>query len=662
MQNSARQQPVVKKILLILSPVLFLALAEIVLRIVNYGGARTLVIERAIDGRKVYALNGNVTRRYFTHKGLAPAVYTEQTFERKKSDKTYRIFCLGGSATYGHPYPPNVNFPVFLKQRLQTLFPERRFEVINAGMAGASSYVVVDFVKELVNYEPDLFLLNIGHDEFYGALGAASTEGFGTSRRLIKLDLLLQRYKAYLLVKDLLRGLASLRGDDDDQNKDAPSPMAKMIGKYNLPIASKEHQFAIQSFIDNTLEIIDAAQRRRVKILVSTLACNLKDQPPFETVLMPSAKQHTWENYVEQGEGHRAKGDSAKAAFLYQRAAEVFTESADAHFILAHRYLALGAREPARRHFEEALDLDLMPLRARPEFSRALLAICVDKGVPVVPVQEIFEMNSKDGIPGNEVFMDHVNPNQLGYFLMAKLFCVVMYENDCISPKASWNLSRNLKDEVFSKMAAITPLDVGIGTMRIEMMKKTWPFRQQSLPDSLRLPMLATVIDSITYNHVSGKIDWATAHLHVGKYLANHGQYEAAANEYKAVLGVAPAHLNAHLGIAELYVLQKEFEGARSWLEAAMKLHPDSPYPPARLGYVALAKRDHLNAINFFEHARVLQKAGKVMPEDEFLEVEFYLAAAYSFAGEPLKAKTLLQQILKQKPAYAEAQQLLDQL
>lgn len=650
------------KILLVVSPILLLLAAEGVLRLFNYGGDRSLVIERTVGGKEVYALNRNVTRRYFTQEDLKPAVYTEQTFAKVKPDKTYRIFCLGESTTYGFPYPPNINFPVFLKQRLQTLFPDRQFEVINVGVTAISSYAVADFVKELVNYQPDLLLLYMGHNEFYGALGSASTEGFGRNRTLIKLNLALQRFKVYVLTRDLVQSVAALFQSKDEAGTKGKIMMARMIGKSNIDIASQEHQFAIQSFIDNLLEIVEAAQRHQVKILVSTLVSNLKDQVPFETALIPPPRQITWDNYATQGDRYWENGDSARADFLYQRALELFPESADANFILGRRYLKIGNRVKARTLFENALDLDLMPFRARTEFNRALLALCADKKVPVVPMHRIFELNSPGGIPGLEVFTEHVHPNHLGYFLMAKQFCISMHENDCVAPQSQWNLDRNLSDEEYWRTAAVTPLDDAIGKMRTELLHKSWPFQPTELPDSLRLPTLATPIDTITYYHVGDRIDWATAHQKVAELLARQHQYEAAKNEYKAVLGVEPDNLNAHLGIAELYVLQKEFDGAVSWLKAAMKLHPESPYPPARLGMVALAKQDNEAAVNYFEHAKVLHETGAAMPPAEFLEVKYHLAAAYAFAGERLKSKTLLQQILQENPAYAEAQQLIDQL
>jgi tetratricopeptide (TPR) repeat protein len=660
--SNFKSKPFIFKTLLVAAPFLLLLAAEGVLRLFNYGGDRSLVVERTVGGKKVYALNDKVTRRYFAQKDLTPAVYTGQTFEKEKSPGTYRIFCLGESTTQGFPYPPNINFPVFLKQRLQTIFPDRNFEVINVGVAAISSYAVADFVKELANYQPDLFLVYMGHEEFYGALGSASNEGFGANRTRLKWDRALQQYKLYLLARDLVRGVAPVFRSKGQKSERDRTLMARIIGKSNIGIGSQEHQAAIRDFIDNLLEIIGMAQRHQVKILVSTLVCNLKEQTPFETALIPPPKQITWDSYATQGDKHWANGDSAKADFLYQRALDIFPESADANFILGRRFLALGNRAKARTLFENALDLDLLPLRARTEFNRALSAIGADKHVPVVPMQQIFDLNSRDGIPGFELFADHVHPNRLGYFLMAKQFCLSMYENDCVAPKPQWDLSRNLSDEAYWQAAPITPLDDAIARMRVEMMRKSWPFQQTALADSLRLPKLATAIDTITYDHVADRLDWAAAHRRVAEFLTRQRQYEVAKNEYTAVLGVEPENLTAHLGVAELYAVQKDFEGAKSWLMQARKLHPESPYPPARLGIVALAKQDNETAVNDFEHASVLQEASKAMSADEFLEVRFHLAAAYAFAGERLKAKSILQEVLKQKPAYAEAQELFNQL
>ncbi len=83
MQNLEHKQKIFKTLLAV-SPLLLLLAVEGALRLFNYGGNLSLVIEPAVDGKRVYALNSRVTRRYFTQKDITPAVATEQTFAKEK--------------------------------------------------------------------------------------------------------------------------------------------------------------------------------------------------------------------------------------------------------------------------------------------------------------------------------------------------------------------------------------------------------------------------------------------------------------------------------------------------------------------------------------------------------------------------------------------------
>ncbi len=88
-----------------------------------------------------------------------------------------------------------------VKDRLVTLFPDRNFEVVNLGMTAVNSYTMLDFTREILEYELDLILIYCGHNEFYGALGIASAEHLGRSRWLVKTHLNLQKLKTFWLVR-----------------------------------------------------------------------------------------------------------------------------------------------------------------------------------------------------------------------------------------------------------------------------------------------------------------------------------------------------------------------------------------------------------------------------------------------------------------------------
>ncbi len=78
----------------------------------------------------------------------------------------FRIVCLGGSATYGRPFFDHTSFAGWLRAFLPKADPSRKWEVINAGAISYASYRVKGLMAELARFEPDLFIVYMGHNEF----------------------------------------------------------------------------------------------------------------------------------------------------------------------------------------------------------------------------------------------------------------------------------------------------------------------------------------------------------------------------------------------------------------------------------------------------------------------------------------------------------------
>ena len=66
--------------------------------------------------------------------------FNQASFPVKKDPDTIRIFCLGGSTTYGHPFDGRTSFPRWLEDLLKASSPDKNFEVINAGGVSYASY------------------------------------------------------------------------------------------------------------------------------------------------------------------------------------------------------------------------------------------------------------------------------------------------------------------------------------------------------------------------------------------------------------------------------------------------------------------------------------------------------------------------------------------
>jgi hypothetical protein len=149
--SESRKLPVWKKVIFsITAIVLFFGILELVLALcgvqpklldqdpfVGFSSNVPLyLLETDSDGRQVLATAPNKT------------LFNHQQFPQEKPPGTYRIFCVGGSTTYGRPYNDTTSFAGWLRELLPVVDARRRWEVINAGGISYASYRVVHLMKE----------------------------------------------------------------------------------------------------------------------------------------------------------------------------------------------------------------------------------------------------------------------------------------------------------------------------------------------------------------------------------------------------------------------------------------------------------------------------------------------------------------------------------
>ena len=123
------------------------------------------------------------------------------SMKQQKFEKDFRVFCLGGSTTRGP-------FPSLLHELLKRSKVDKTVEVVNLGIDTFNSYQVLDITKKLPQYDPDLLIIYMGHNEIYGPVGVASNVALGTSREVINLILRLREIKVFQLANNFyLRNL-----------------------------------------------------------------------------------------------------------------------------------------------------------------------------------------------------------------------------------------------------------------------------------------------------------------------------------------------------------------------------------------------------------------------------------------------------------------------
>lgn len=155
-------------------PILFFVFLEMGLRLFNYGMDYTIFKPVYENYPRKLFINPNLPRKYFSGLKNAPSVVPD-AFDNVKKENAFRIFVLGESSTAGWPYIPNASFPREIKRRLELLYPDNVIEVINCGVSAINTYTIRDIVPGIIKEKPDLILIYTGHNEYYGALGAASS-------------------------------------------------------------------------------------------------------------------------------------------------------------------------------------------------------------------------------------------------------------------------------------------------------------------------------------------------------------------------------------------------------------------------------------------------------------------------------------------------------
>jgi tetratricopeptide (TPR) repeat protein len=524
-------------LLLLLIALGALLLVEGVLRLTNYGGDLSLFISAPGEVSDYYRLNPDIGKRYFYKQFTIPTP-PKDLFLKEKPENGYRIFVLGGSTTAGFPYGNNLMFSRILWRRLQDVFPDKRIEVVNTAMAAINSYTVLDFIDEILEYEPDLILIYMGHNEFYGALGVASLESIGQSRSIIKIYLKIQHLRLFRLLRALISKVKTLfeKNHADNPENLTATLMERIVSEQFIPLESELYKKGKKQFQDNLEEILGIAHRANVPVVLSELVSNVGKQPPF----------------------HSVKEDSFPPADqIYKKAQE--TEKS-------------GNYNKARQLYFQAKDLDALRFRASEDFNNIIHESASKYKNTIVPMKNIFEKNSPNGIIGNSLMLEHLHPNLDGNFLMAEGFFRALRSEGYINPR--WDSNQIKSIDEYKKTWGTSALDTVYGNLNIRWLKGGWPFQAKEFHNkSLETYNPKNKVDSVALKVLINKeIGIEVGHLELANYYRENKDYLKAYREYRALIYTIPHETMFYEGAAQmLFKLNKE-EEALSILEESFRM------------------------------------------------------------------------------------------
>jgi len=581
---------------MLLIPIVCFAILELGLRAGGFGKNLALAHKVEEDGKTWWEINPNVARRYF---GLRPE-FARQAEEGRvafiKPANGFRVICLGESSMAGFPYNKNATMPGIIRTYLRKLLPDREIEVVNLGIAAVNSYAVRDLIGEVIALQPDVILVYVGHNEFYGALGVASNFSFGGNRNLVNGYLRLLHYRSFYLLQEVIRKIAGAVRSEPETLAESDTPvMQQMARQQTIAYNSDVFVAACEIFRHNLADIIAACKTAKTPVLIGDLVANLRDQPPLisETAgNLTEAERERWQAAYAAGVQLLHGGEPQAALKQFRAAAAIDSTFAELAYYQGKACFTSGDTTAAANFFSQARDLDLLRFRAPRVFNAIISEVCRENNIPIMDVESAFRKRSPGGIPGAELVSEHLHPNVHGYVVMAKAFLQGLKDTNLLPAVTDGQRLAQLSESLDG--LNITVLDEEIGRLRVRSLTSAWPFKQQvNLPVEVDAA-IAPLVHEIGTKYIRRQITWPDAHLQLAEKLTGLGQHQAALAEYQALRQQYPDEPALLDNIGESLMSLQRYDQAYAVFSQSQQMQPESPFPSAGVGKACmfLAKYD----------------------------------------------------------------------
>lgn len=346
----------------------------------------------------------------------------EVFFPSQKVEGTFRIFCVGGSASAGWPHPQEEIYSEYLESALDLAYPSREFEVLNVGADAYAAYRNRMILLEVLAFQPDLIVIYSGNNEFL------EPRLYSTRRRWYDpIAGLAKRSRVYELIRgstlsaqwfpENTFSAESRNGIAYEQwSKIEELPLVLRTDPDQLEKVVEHYEFSITS-------MLQAAKDKGIPVILLTVPVNLRDwQPNVSVVSAQGDREKAWRKEYLAGRAALLKSDARLAVEALTRAAGLDQGHAATHYYLGRALEADGRMDEAYASYDRARDLDANPFRAISRFNEILRRAGKSfDNVKVVDMEAHFRAASHPYAPGFDLFVDYVHPSKKGNLILAKI-------------------------------------------------------------------------------------------------------------------------------------------------------------------------------------------------------------------------------------------------
>jgi tetratricopeptide (TPR) repeat protein len=481
--------------------------------------------------------------------------FNPQNFPARKSEGTTRIFCLGGSTTYGRPYDDRTSFSGWLREFLPKVDPDRQWEVINAGGISYASYRVTRLMEELVNYEPDVFIVYSGHNEF---LEKRTYDKLLKTPELVRnIGALASRMRLYSALFDVTYERGAVLSTEVEAVLD------ESVGPDYYHRDDEMRDAVLEHYRTSLVRMTHIARRAGAELILITPASNIRDFSPFKTEPGPEMSVTD----IEQVNSHKHatiaaldEGDYTKALAISKRALDLDDRDAESLYLQGRALSRLGRMDEARKAFINARDEDVCPLRALTPIRSIITDVAQTGETGLVDFAGIVDQRSPNGIPGSELFLDHVHPTIEGNRILALAIIQEMANEGIVSPVTMLDSAAisAISEQVESSLDEQAHAAALLNLSRVLM----WAGKNDEA-------------ERLVDNAVSITSDDSDTHLQKAMLFQRAGNDKAALIHYREAANLAPLNPAVHHTFGVFLSKLGQKSEARTELETAIRLKPD---------------------------------------------------------------------------------------
>jgi lysophospholipase L1-like esterase len=596
------------RLITVLLPLFILVVLELLLRLFSFGTDVHLIVNQSRGNRgDYYMVNPRAGEKYFSR--FEATSGTNDLFLKHKPENGFRIFVMGSSTVYGYPYGKNLMASRILQKRLQDAYPDRNIEVINTAFTAINSITLKDFIKQILDYEPDAILIYAGHNEFYGAFGIGSNETMSKSPFLRAVHFKLMNFRIYQFMRSGINGISKELAVDQDGADAKGTLMKRIVKDKDIVYKGEKYYIGIYQFKKNLSFILKQARKEHIPVFLSDLVSNIRDLPPFGNI--PGTAELSATSKYKDAQNALSDGDTVRA----------------------------------RELFYEAKDLDPVRFRASEDINHAIYDLSKQNGVILIPTKEWFTLASPGGLIGNNLITEHLHPNIEGQFVMADAFYTTLIGSKII--EAAPNPLTEKTKEYYRHNWAYTTLDSLAGIYKIKQLKSYWPFASLDTKVTFRDTFKTSgMVDSLSFSIlINPASDISSLHGFLGDYYESHRQVFLAYKEFEALAAIEPGrsdHLNkaanSLLRLNDLYAAERN-------LIQSLKYRP-TYFAYSMLGEINSIKHNYKGAINAYRAAVELADDEKVASDDRII-LFTNLYKTYLLNNETGNARQTLKELSK---------------